>query len=55
MGDDVRLPALAQRCRDERYLMRFVHMMPGLNRLQGIMRTTYNQYKFDGQAACEMA
>ena len=28
----------------KRYLMRFVHMMQGLNRLQGIMRTTYNQY-----------
>jgi oleate hydratase len=28
----------------KRYLMRFVHMMHGFNRLQGIMRTTYNQY-----------
>ena len=28
----------------KRYLMRFVHMMQGLNRLQGIMRTNYNQY-----------
>lgn len=28
----------------KRYLMRFVHMMKGFNRLQGIMRTTYNQY-----------
>jgi oleate hydratase len=28
----------------KRYLMRFVHMMQGFNRLQGIMRTTYNQY-----------
>ena len=28
----------------KRYLMRFVHMMQGFNRLQGIMRTPYNQY-----------
>jgi oleate hydratase len=28
----------------KRYLMRFVHMMQGFNRLQGIMRTNYNQY-----------
>ncbi|ADP70405.1 67 kDa myosin-cross-reactive antigen family protein [Rhodomicrobium vannielii ATCC 17100] len=28
----------------KRYLMRFVHMMPGFSRLQGFMRTPYNQY-----------
>ena len=28
----------------KRYLMRFVHIIQGLNRLQGIMRTNYNQY-----------
>jgi len=28
----------------KRYLMRFVHMVPGLPRLQGFMRTPYNQY-----------
>ena len=27
-----------------RYLLRFAHMVPGLNRLRGTMRTTYNQY-----------
>ena len=27
-----------------RYLIRFVHMVHGFNRLQGIMRTVYNQY-----------
>jgi len=27
-----------------RYLIRFVHMVQGFNRLQGIMRTVYNQY-----------
>ena len=28
----------------KRYLVRFVHMVAGFNRLQGIMRTVYNQY-----------
>lgn len=28
----------------KRYLLRFVHMVKGFNRLQGIMRTVYNQY-----------
>ncbi|WNJ93532.1 oleate hydratase [Bosea sp. 685] len=28
----------------KRYLVRFAHMVSGFNRLQGIMRTTYNQY-----------
>ncbi len=28
----------------KRYLVRFAHMVAGFNRLQGIMRTTYNQY-----------
>ena len=28
----------------KRYLLRFVHMVPGFNRLEGIMRTVYNQY-----------
>jgi len=27
-----------------RYLVRFAHMVGGFNRLQGIMRTVYNQY-----------
>ncbi len=27
-----------------RYLLRFVHMVPGFNRLEGIMRTVFNQY-----------
>jgi len=27
-----------------RYLVRFAHMVSGLNRLEGIMRTTYNQF-----------
>ncbi|SAK51507.1 Oleate hydratase [Caballeronia pedi] len=27
-----------------RYLLRFAHMTPGLNRLDGIMRTVFNQY-----------
>jgi oleate hydratase len=28
----------------KRYLARFAHMVPGFNRLEGIMRTVYNQY-----------
>ena len=28
----------------KRYLVRFAHMVDGFNRLQGIMRTAYNQY-----------
>jgi oleate hydratase len=28
----------------KRYLVRFAHMVSGFNRLQGIMRTAYNQY-----------
>ncbi|GAA0306150.1 oleate hydratase [Sphingomonas oligophenolica] len=28
----------------KRYLVRFTHMVAGFNRLQGIMRTVYNQY-----------
>jgi oleate hydratase len=28
----------------KRYLLRFTHMVSGFNRLQGIMRTVYNQY-----------
>jgi oleate hydratase len=28
----------------KRYLLRFTHMVEGFNRLQGIMRTVYNQY-----------
>jgi oleate hydratase len=28
----------------KRYLVRFAHMVSGFNRLEGIMRTTYNQY-----------
>ena len=28
----------------KRYLMRFAHMVSGINRLEGIMRTTYNQF-----------
>jgi len=28
----------------KRYLLRFAHMVAGFNRLQGIMRTVYNQY-----------
>jgi oleate hydratase len=28
----------------KRYLVRFAHMVDGFSRLQGIMRTTYNQY-----------
>ncbi len=28
----------------KRYLVRFAHMVAGFNRLQGIMRTVYNQY-----------
>ena len=28
----------------KRYLVRFAHMVDGFNRLQGIMRTVYNQY-----------
>lgn len=28
----------------KRYLVRFAHMISGFNRLEGIMRTTYNQY-----------
>jgi len=28
----------------KRYLVRFAHMVSGLNRLEGIMRTTYNQF-----------
>ncbi len=28
----------------KRYLLRFAHMVPGFNRLRGIMRTVYNQY-----------
>jgi oleate hydratase len=28
----------------KRYLVRFAHMVSGFNRLQGIMRTVYNQY-----------
>ncbi len=28
----------------KRYLVRFTHMVPGFNRLEGIMRTVYNQY-----------
>jgi len=28
----------------KRYLVRFAHMVSGINRLEGIMRTTYNQY-----------
>ena len=28
----------------KRYLVRFAHMISGFNRLQGIMRTVYNQY-----------
>jgi oleate hydratase len=28
----------------KRYLLRFTHMVTGFNRLQGIMRTVYNQY-----------
>ena len=28
----------------KRYLLRFAHMVPGFNRLEGIMRTVYNQY-----------
>ena len=28
----------------KRYLVRFAHMVGGFNRLQGIMRTVYNQY-----------
>jgi len=28
----------------KRYLLRFTHMVAGFNRLQGIMRTVYNQY-----------
>src|SRR6185369_5470967 len=27
-----------------RYLVRFAHMVAGFNRLEGIMRTVYNQY-----------
>ncbi|CAG9269403.1 hypothetical protein PCAR4_810082 [Paraburkholderia caribensis] len=27
-----------------RYLLRFMHMVPGFNQLRGIMRTVYNQY-----------
>ena len=29
----------------KRYLIRFAHMIDGFDRLQGIMRTVYNQYK----------
>jgi len=28
----------------KRYVLRFAHMVPGFNRLEGIMRTVYNQY-----------
>jgi oleate hydratase len=28
----------------KRYLLRFAHMVPGFNRLQGVMRTIYEQY-----------
>ncbi|MDR3632880.1 MAG: oleate hydratase [Isosphaeraceae bacterium] len=28
----------------KRYLVRFAHMVPGFSRLEGIMRTVYNQY-----------
>src|SRR6202451_2870378 len=28
----------------KRYLVRFVHMVDGFDRLRGIMRTVYNQY-----------
>ena len=28
----------------KRYLLRFAHMVPGFNRLEGILRTVYNQY-----------
>jgi oleate hydratase len=28
----------------KRYLVRFAHMVPGFNRLEGILRTVYNQY-----------
>ena len=28
----------------KRYLVRFAHMVAGFDRLQGIMRTVYNQY-----------
>ena len=28
----------------KRYLLRFTHMVPGFNRLEGIMRTVYDQY-----------
>ena len=28
----------------KRYLLRFAHMVPGFNKLEGIMRTVYNQY-----------
>ncbi len=27
-----------------RYFIRFIHLLPGLNQLQGILRTVYNQY-----------
>ncbi|BDY11756.1 oleate hydratase [Hydrogenimonas cancrithermarum] len=27
-----------------RYMLRFMHLMPGMKRLQGILRTKYNQY-----------
>jgi oleate hydratase len=27
-----------------RYMLRFMHLMPGMNRLKGILRTKYNQY-----------
>jgi oleate hydratase len=27
-----------------RYFIRFIHLLPGFNKLQGIMRTVYNQY-----------
>ena len=39
----------------KRYLVQFAHMVAGFDRLQGIMRTVYNQYDSDGAAAAEMA
>jgi len=39
----------------KRYLVRFAHLVGGFNRLQGIMRTVYNQYDSLGAAAAQMA
>ena len=39
----------------KRYLVRFAHMVAGFNRLQGIMRTVYNQYDSMVRPLAEMA